>query len=523
MDYWSSLDTAADLSLIYGARQRADTLAATRDLLAAQRSAAAVERQRLAVEESRRQAEADDRGAQQQALERVTAARKLLFKFEQNLDLLERGSDAIPEKLVILGIIEENARRLENVFSELGDIRALGNVAARTADITNSLLVKGAISASPSETLKQALPELESIFKAARGSLGDRLFVHPKYQSEVITIRSAIEQWNQRMDKLSSEFGARWDKLRNDLAAIGLRLEGGSIIDTEYFLRRKEALLGKAARLEAVRNELLDLWQKTRAEDRGSFEHFQQEETRLTFNSLPSQVDLNRKTLLATGQDGAIDPFEIDEKITYVRSLRGNFDAELEALRTRIPEICAYSQTGAPNKNISFFVTSSETEEEQYPHAACLDFYELLGREGPVYNDICAELSDIEDHLQRLLEQYTEQCRQMEQVNALMQAGNVFSAKRMLDDMKRIFAVVPYHAYDEAIEQHSRLLKQAEDLERRVKRVTSSIFGVTRGKKEKMWVEYSQLSRTAEGLAECELKAELLRRLAAIKSIAGFS
>jgi hypothetical protein len=167
------------LSLIYGMRQRADTLAAARELLAAERSAAAIERQRLTIEESRRQAEADERRTRQQTFEQVTAARKLLCKFEQNLDLLEREFNAAPEEIVTLAIIEENARRLENVLSELDDIRALSNVASRTAHMTNSLLAKGAISASPSETLKAALPALESVFKAARDSLAARLFVHP--------------------------------------------------------------------------------------------------------------------------------------------------------------------------------------------------------------------------------------------------------------------------------------------------------------------------------------------------------
>jgi hypothetical protein len=123
-----------------------------------------------------------------------------------------------------------------------------------------------------------------------------------------------------------------------------------------------------------------------------------------------------------------------------------------------------------------------------------------------------------------LLEQYAEQCRQIEQVNALMQSGNVISAKRIMSEMNRIFTVVSYRAYDETIEQHSRLLTQAQDLERRVKRVSSSILGVltTRATKEKMRSEYSQLSHTADALGECELKTELLRQLAAIKSIAGY-
>jgi hypothetical protein len=67
-----------------------------------------------------------------------------------------------------------------------------------------------------------------------------------------------------------------------------------------------------------------------------------------------------------------------------------------------------------------------------------------------------------------------------------MQAGNVISAKRMMNEMNRIFTVVPYHDYDQAIEQHSRLLAQAEDLERRVARTSNSILGMltTRARKD---------------------------------------
>jgi hypothetical protein len=209
------------------------------------------------------------------------------------------------------------------------------------------------------------------------------------------------------MDKLGTEFDTRWERLRNDLAAIGLHLERGSIIETEYFLRRKDALLSKAARLEGVRNELIELFQKGQAEEHGYFEQAQRQEARFTFNTLPSQIDPYR-TFLLTARDGdSIDPFEIDEKVIHVKSLRESFDVELEALRARVPAICVYGPTGGPNKNISFFVTSNESAEQQYPHTSCLDFYELVAREGPVYNDISTELSEIENHLQQLLEQYT--------------------------------------------------------------------------------------------------------------------
>ena len=115
MDFWSALDSTADLALIYGVRQRADALASTRELLVAQRSALAIERQRLALEASRQQEDADER-RRQQTLDEFSRTRKLLCKFEQNLELFERPFDPLPEDIVTLAIIEENAKRLENVF-----------------------------------------------------------------------------------------------------------------------------------------------------------------------------------------------------------------------------------------------------------------------------------------------------------------------------------------------------------------------------------------------------------------------
>src|SRR6266566_5262225 len=104
MDLWTSIDHSADLALIYGVRQRAD-------MLAAQRSTLAIERERLAVEKTRQQTEAEDKHIREQAAERVIAARKLLCKLEQNLELLERDFDPRPENIVTLAIIEENSRR----------------------------------------------------------------------------------------------------------------------------------------------------------------------------------------------------------------------------------------------------------------------------------------------------------------------------------------------------------------------------------------------------------------------------
>src|SRR5439155_9147147 len=112
----------------------------------------------------------------------------------------------------------------------------------------------------------------------------------------------------------------------------------------------------------------------------------QRQEERLTFNSLGSQADLTRKILLTRGRSDQTDAVEVREKLREIDLLRKNFDDDLSLLAAKIPKLCLDSLTGMPNKNVSFFVSSSD--QTQCENAAALELYDLVSRTGDAYTDI---------------------------------------------------------------------------------------------------------------------------------------
>jgi len=515
MDYWTGIDQSADLALIYGVRQRAD-------MLAAQHSALALERERVAIERDRQEAEAEDRRNREEAAERVTAARKLLCKFEQSLELLEKLGDWQSEHIIVLAIVEENSRGLEQVFSELSDIRALSDVTSRTNNLITALLQKGAISTSPSKMLKAILPTFESALKDVRESALRRLFVHPKYQSEVMNLRSRVEKRKESLDRMLNVLEKQSQNLRNDCSRLGIRFDAKSICDFARNAPVPTFGTDTAGNLLERLNWLVKGYNKTNAERSGYRLEFQREEERLTFNSLGSQADLSRKMLLTRGQSDHIDPYEVHEALAHVETLLKNFDDELSLLAAKIPKLCLDTLTAVPNKNVSFFVSSSD--QIQYENAAASELYDLAARTGQAYTDIRKELEEIQDYLQAVLADYAGQCQVLERVNTLLQSGDYAVAQQLLDGIKRVFSGMDYENYDKAVEEPFKLLNRAQDLEARLKKSQSSIgrYITSQKTKNRLWQEFYELSRIAETFPDCELRTKLVQKLKTVKELGGY-
>ena len=159
----------------------------------------------------------------------------------------------------------------------------------------------------------------------------------------------------------------------------------------------------------------------------------------------------------------------------------------------------------------------------RYLNTQTLEWYDLVARTGQCYLDIRGELNEIHDYLKDVLSDYRDQCRELEHVNTLLQVGDYVLAKQLLGRMRRVFTVVDYAKYDQAVEEPFNLLKRAQDLEARLKNIQGSIkkYLTTGRTKHRLFQEYYELSRTAETLPDCELRTELVQKLTSVKKLGG--
>ena len=84
------------------------------------------------------------------------------------------------------------------------------------------------------------------------------------------------------------------------------------------------------------------------------------------------------------------------------------------------------------------------SRQDQYFYATCIDFYDLLAREGPAYAYPVEELSEIRSHWKDSLRITLGNVDNWSRSPALVQIGNVISARKVMDGMSQIFGGVPY-------------------------------------------------------------------------------
>jgi hypothetical protein len=403
--------------------------------------------------------------------------------------LFEKHFDPRAENIVTFAIIEESTRQLESVFSDLADIRALADLNRRFSSLLANLKASAVITESPTQSLRKVLPTLEAVLTAARTLTIKRLFVNPKLQAEVARL---LAQFNRR----ETEIKRRAQRVRDDF-------------------EKPNYLWGEAQRKR--RNRLITLAREAEEEKTAFWDDLKKAEDRLLFNNLCSQLDPIRTKLLVLHNE-LINPSEVAAKAKELTSLRNSYDDELNQLAAQVPSLCIYTPNGTPNKNVSFFVSRSSSDREHFQHTQEPELYDTVARSGYIYEELVRELDEARDYLEGLLVEYQTQCTQLEDINRLVRAGNVFSATALFRTISKRFVGVRYADFGTMLANSDAILREADALERRVKRSRGMIIGalMTKGKREALRIEYYTLFHKADALPECELRTEVFRTLASI-------